>query len=82
MVRKVDNLEYCLLNLIAQDITPIEDLDQLHSISENNVQLFIDRLFALQKSSDSDGVYVKLPAKPVFQFPRVTPVRILVNVAS
>ncbi|UKK00709.2 ribosome biogenesis regulatory protein [Theileria orientalis] len=76
-IQKVDNLEYCLKNLIAIDGTPTtHDLlnnENLLNLSRDNTQLLVNKLFSLSRTSTSDGIFADLPSDDAIVIPRVFP---------
>ncbi|ORM42026.1 Ribosome biogenesis regulatory -like protein [Babesia sp. Xinjiang] len=74
---KVDNLEYCLRNLVAIDATPVSstscDAESLLNLSRDNTQLLVNRIFSLNRVTTSDGVFVSLPEEDAITMPRMYP---------
>ncbi|CDR94257.1 regulator of ribosome biosynthesis, putative [Babesia bigemina] len=74
---KVDNLEYCLRNLVALDATPVSlqscEATTLLDISRDNAQLLINRIFSLPRIATPDGVFASLPKEDVITMPRMYP---------
>jgi len=71
---RLDTNEYCLRNLLASDISPlndVEDEDELRQVSRDNLQLLVNRVFALPREVTESGVVVTLPAKETYKLPRV-----------
>jgi len=75
-----DDLEYNLAYLAASDVHPFAEEDMKKSVgktirarAERNVQLLINRLFALEKKTDTAGVLLHLPP-PTDHCPREKPV--------
>ncbi|XP_953827.1 ribosome biogenesis regulatory protein, putative [Theileria annulata] len=76
-IQKVDNLDYCLKNLIAIDATPTStDLlydENLLKLSCENAQLLVNKIFGLERTITSDGVFADLPSNDEIVMPRVFP---------
>ncbi|GIX63120.1 ribosome biogenesis regulatory protein [Babesia caballi] len=74
---KVDNLEYCLRNLIAVDATPVSatscDVASLLKLSRDNTQLLVNRIFSLARITTPDGVFASLPKEDAITMPRMYP---------
>ncbi|EAN34184.1 Ribosome biogenesis regulatory protein (RRS1) family protein [Theileria parva strain Muguga] len=75
--QKVDNLDYCLKNLIAIDATPTST-ELLHNnnllkLSCENAQLLVNKIFGLNRTTTSDGVFAELPSTDEIVMPRVFP---------
>ncbi|KAK1443575.1 ribosome biogenesis regulatory protein RRS1 like protein [Babesia gibsoni] len=77
MPEKVDNLEYCLRNLIAIDSTPVtidkNDAASLAELSRSNTQLLVNRIFSLKRVTTSDGIFATLPSEDAIVMPRMYP---------
>eukprot|EP00931_Biecheleriopsis_adriatica_P031479 TRINITY_DN18457_c0_g1_i1.p1 TRINITY_DN18457_c0_g1~~TRINITY_DN18457_c0_g1_i1.p1 ORF type:complete len:310 (+),score=80.19 TRINITY_DN18457_c0_g1_i1:51-980(+) len=69
-----DNLTYDLKHMAAYDISPIPSGTDLAAYSRDSVQLLINKLFALPRSTNEEGTAVSLPAEEVFRLPRAKPV--------
>ncbi|GFE54015.1 ribosome biogenesis regulatory protein protein [Babesia ovis] len=74
---KVDNLEYCLRNLIAIDATPVNlgdcSAESLRSLARENTQLLVNRIFALNRVTTEDGIFATLPNEDAITMPRMYP---------
>mmetsp|Transcript_8994 Transcript_8994/g.17584 ORF Transcript_8994/g.17584 Transcript_8994/m.17584 type:complete len:320 (-) Transcript_8994:213-1172(-) len=74
---KEDNLTYDMHNLIATDITPLDnDPKKILETARDNTQLLVNQIFSLPFSKTDSGVAVTLPevtAKSALQLPRMMP---------
>lgn len=78
---KQNDLTFDLFNLCAHDTHPI-DISQykkngseyLMTLSQQNTQFLIDKLFELPTTVDDDGLFATLPTKQITAIPREKPV--------
>ncbi|CEM18495.1 unnamed protein product [Vitrella brassicaformis CCMP3155] len=71
---KADNLSYDLQHLLGVDITPIPSHDQLNSMTRDNAQLLVNRVFGLPTHMTDEGLVATLPTRPTYLLPRRLPI--------
>jgi len=69
-----DNLTYDLKNMAAYDISPIPATTDVAAYSRDSVQLLVNKLFVLPRTTGDEGTMVSLPSEEVFRLPRSKPV--------
>jgi regulator of ribosome biosynthesis len=71
---KEDNLAYDLKHLMATDISPINEADDLKAITRDNIQLLVSQIFQLPREQTDIGPVVRLDKLEfVEQLPRMMP---------
>jgi regulator of ribosome biosynthesis len=69
-----DNLTYCLAHLAAFDISPLHPKADLMAQTRDNVQLLVNKVFALKREDTDEGPVVAVPPEDGFRLPRQRPV--------
>lgn len=69
-----DNLTYCLAHLAAFDISPLHPKVDLAAQSRDNVQLLVNKIFALKREDTDEGPVVVIPPEDGFRLPRQRPI--------
>lgn len=69
-----DNLTYDLAHLAAFDIAPLHPKADLLAQTRDNVQLLVNKIFALPRKETDEGATVELPTEEIFRLPRQRPV--------
>eukprot|EP01068_Selenidium_serpulae_P017179 Selendium_serpulae@DN6357_c0_g3_i6.p1 len=73
-VSKPDNLDYCLKNFCACDIAPLDPSQSMSDVARDNLQLLVNKLVELPRSSSDGGTLITLPKNHAFRLPRALPV--------
>jgi len=74
---KEDNLTYCLAHLAAFDIAPLHPKSDLKTLTRDNVQLLVNKIFALPREDTDEGPTVVMEAEGQgdgFRLPRYRPI--------
>lgn len=71
---KEDNLTYCLAHLAAFDIAPLHPKADLTSLTRDNVQLLVNKVFSLKREETDEGPTVEMPIEEGFRIPRQRPI--------
>lgn len=71
---KVDNLEYCLRNLLAEDVSPIDEADSIEDVTRRNLNLLVTRLRGLPTMKGDSSSPAVLPSTCAFRLPRSQPI--------
>jgi len=73
-VEKEDNLVYCLAHLAAFDITPMHPQADVKAQTRDNVQLLVNKIFAIEREDTDEGPVAVLPLEEGFRLPRQRPI--------